>query len=197
MTIRRRRRREAESPAPEPRRRLGRGSTMTIGFLVVFGALAYAATVAKGGHRLIETAIDIDAPPAEVWAVLAETAHYPDWNPFIRRIEGEFRAEARLTVEIAPPGKSPQTFRPRVLRAEPEKELRWVGSYILPMVLEGQHLLLLEAGPAGGTRLHHAERFVGLLAAWGSAELFDATRQGFEAMNRALKARVEARPRRA
>jgi hypothetical protein len=45
---------------------------------------------------------------------------------------------------------------------------------------------------AGVCRFHHAERFSGILLPPVSKGLFEATRQGFEAMNAALKTRAEA-----
>jgi uncharacterized protein YndB with AHSA1/START domain len=68
--------------------------------------------------RRIETAIDISAPPVAVWGVLVDFAAHPDWNPFIRRLQGEARAGGRLEVTVQPPGGKPMTFRPRVLADE-------------------------------------------------------------------------------
>ena len=61
-------------------------------------------------HR-IESRIDINAPPSRVWAVLTDFAAMPGWNPFIRSISGEAKQDARLSVLIAPPGKSGKRFR--------------------------------------------------------------------------------------
>jgi uncharacterized protein YndB with AHSA1/START domain len=52
----------------------------------------------------ISREIEIDAPPDAVWAVLADTGAYPEWNPFVRRLSGELREGERLEAEIAPPG---------------------------------------------------------------------------------------------
>ena len=44
----------------------------------------------------IHTEIEIHAPAERVWQVLTDFAAYPQWNSFIRRVEGEIRAGARL-----------------------------------------------------------------------------------------------------
>jgi hypothetical protein len=38
-----------------------------------------------------------------MWAVVTDFAAYPEWNPFIGRISGDFQEGARLEVRIEPP----------------------------------------------------------------------------------------------
>jgi hypothetical protein len=142
--------------------------------------------------RTIDTSIDIDAAPAAVWAVLADTGRYPEWNPFVRSLSGDLHAGARLTVQIGPPGKSAMTLKPKVLAAVPGRGLRWVGRLGLPGIFDVEHAMELEPLPEGKTRFHHHERFRGVLVPFVGGVLRD-TERGFTAMNAALKARVEAR----
>ncbi len=141
--------------------------------------------------RTIQHSIDIDAPPAAVWAQLTDTAAYGEWNPFLRRLSGELTPGARLAVEIAPPGARSMRFKPKVLAAEPGRELRWLGRLGLPGIFDGEHSFRLEPLPGGGTRLVQAERFRGLLVGLFGGTL-EKTKAGFEQMNRALKQRTEA-----
>jgi hypothetical protein len=141
----------------------------------------------------IATEIGIDAPPARVWQVLVDFPAYPGWNPFIRALRGEARTGARLDASIQPPGRAAMRFTPRVLHCAPEQELRWLGHFLVPRLFDGEHAFVLQPVAGGGTRFLHSERFAGLLVPllFGTA-MREATRAGFEAMNRALKARVEA-----
>lgn len=50
--------------------------------------------------RELRREIDIDAPPAAVWAVLTDTRSYSEWNPFIPHLAGELREGAKLEVRI-------------------------------------------------------------------------------------------------
>jgi hypothetical protein len=138
----------------------------------------------------LRTEIDIAAPPAAVWDVLTDFESFPEWNPFIRRIEGVLAPRARLLVRIQPPGGRAMSFRPTVLRLEPERELAWRGRTLLPGLFDGEHLLALD--PLGaGVRFRHSENFSGVLVPLLRRSLETTTRRGFEAMNAALKARVE------
>ena len=137
----------------------------------------------------LHTDIEIEAGPARVWEILTDFASYPDWNPFIRSIEGEPRKGAKLEARIEPPGGRAMTFKPTVLAAEPGRELRWVGRVLLPGIFDGEHSLRIEP-TASGCRFHHGETFDGMLVPmFGS--ILAKTEQGFGAMNEALKRRVE------
>jgi hypothetical protein len=145
-------------------------------------------------HTVSHT-IEIDAPPEAVWNELADTGAYPDWNPFVRHLEGELKEGARLKAEIAPPGGRAMTFKPTVLAARPNQELRWRGRLLLPGVFDGEHAFEIEPLPQGRSRFTQSERFSGLLVRALRGTLGN-TERGFEAMNVALKARAEGvRPR--
>jgi len=69
-------------------------------------------------HEILSN-IDIAATPERVWSILTDLVAYPDWNPFIRSINGHIETGKKLTVSIQPVGGRAMTFRPTVLRAEP------------------------------------------------------------------------------
>lgn len=140
--------------------------------------------------RSISSAIEIDAPPEAVWRELADTGSYGDWNPFVRRLDGELTAGARLEVEITPPEGRAMTFRPKVLAAKPGRELRWRGHLLVPGLFDGEHSFVIEPLGEGRSRLTQSERFSGLLVRPLGGGL-GKTERGFEAMNLALKARAE------
>ena len=140
-------------------------------------------------HR-IETSIEIEAPPARVWAVLTDFAAMSDWNSFIRSISGDLTPGGRLSIHVVPPGKSGMRFKPTVITLEPERELRWLGRLVVPGLFDGEHYFLLHPLDGTRTRLTHGEKFTGLLVGPFRANLV-ATKAGFEAMNAALKSRAE------
>jgi hypothetical protein len=145
-------------------------------------------------ERRIQTQVDIEAPAAQVWALLADFPGMSFWNPFIRGISGRLERGARLAVYIAPPGKPGMRFRPRVLAVRPERELRWRGRLFLPGLFDGEHYFLIEPLAPGRTRFVHGERFTGLLVGFATRALAD-TEAGFRSMNAALKRRAEIQAR--
>lgn len=144
-------------------------------------------------EQCIETSIEISAPPSRVWGILTDFKSMEGWNPFIRSMAGPLAEGGRLLVEIAPPKQRAMTFRPKVLRVVPVRELRWLGTLLIPGLFNGEHYFLLDPAGDGATHFTQGERFTGLLVgAFQRQGMLKATQEGFEAMNAALKVRAEA-----
>lgn len=139
----------------------------------------------------LRTEIEIQASAERVWQILTDFANFPKWNPFIRRVSGEPRKGARLEVFLQPSGARGMTFRPEVIKAEPNRELRWLGHLLVPGLLDGEHIFTIE--PLGANRVRFAQReiFTGLLVPLFARWLHIETLRGFEEMNRALKIQAE------
>jgi hypothetical protein len=141
-------------------------------------------------HQILSE-IEIGATASRVWSILTDFAAYPSWNPFIRSISGDVEAGRRLAVSIQPDGGRAMTFRPTVLVAEPNSELRWVGRILFPGIFDGEHFFKITASESGRIRLTQGETFSGVLVGLAKASLDRGTKAGFDAMNHALKERAE------
>lgn len=141
----------------------------------------------------IERSIDIDATPATVWSILTDLGAYPTWNPFMTELSGELAVGAKLEVHIAPPGARAMTFKPTLLAVDPERELRWLGRFILPGLVDGEHSLRIEPLADGRSRFTQTERFSGLLVR-PLRSMLGKTELGFDQMNAALKEKAERSP---
>jgi hypothetical protein len=139
--------------------------------------------------RTVTTEVDIDRPVTHVWAVLTDFDGYPQWNPQIRRAEGELVAGRRVKLRMHPPRGRPVTIRPRIILVTPRRELRLRGS--LPGIFSGEHWFTLEP-TAGGccTHLTQGETYRGLIVPF-IGRAVTAALAGFQAHNAALKQRVE------
>jgi hypothetical protein len=141
----------------------------------------------------IRTTLDIDAPPAKVWSILADLAHWDDWNPIIRRVRGRVEADAPIDFSLRL-GKRAVPIQARMLRVEPERELCWKGprARALAPIFAGEHYFAVEPLDAGRTRFVHGERFTGLLVPVLWRRLEPALLRGYAKVNEALKRRAEA-----
>ncbi len=102
-------------------------------------------------------------PPSRVWHLLTDFPSFPQWNPFIRRASGKVREGEQLEVYLQPTGARGMTFRPCVLKAEPDRELRWLGHFLIPGLFDGEHIFTIEPLDAGRVRFVQREIFTGLL----------------------------------
>ncbi len=73
----------------------------------------------------IKTEILMNAASEKVWSILTNFDNYPNWNPFIKSIKGEVKVGNIITVRIEPPKSKGMTFRPKILKYEMNRELRW------------------------------------------------------------------------
>ena len=142
--------------------------------------------------QVIETEIEIDAPPERVWATFADFDRWPDWNPFARRLDGDVAVGETIAVRLEPPDGRGMTFKPRVLEFTPNRALRWRGKVVFPGVFDGEHQFRLEPVDERRTRFVQREEFSGLLVGIMMRSIRESTTNGFEAMNEALKEQVEA-----
>lgn len=140
----------------------------------------------------LHTEIDIRSAPEQVWDVLVDFDAYPEWNPFIVRASGRAEVGTKLENRLEPPGGKAITFKPTVTEVDREQTLEWLGRLVLPGVFDGRHRFELHPSN-GGTRFVQHEEIRGLLVPLFRRTLDQHTKPGFEAMNQALKVRVEDR----
>ncbi len=164
-------------------------------FVRVTGYILLAVIAIYGIGRVtgpsVYTEIEIAAPAPAVWAVLADTQGHADWNPLIISMEGEIKEGAQLRNVLQLQEGSTNVFSPTILVAEADAELRWLGSAGVKGIFDGEHYFLLEETDRGTTLFRHGENFTGVLSYPIFAFIGDDTVRGFEAMNVALKQRVE------
>ncbi|MEU9867154.1 SRPBCC domain-containing protein [Actinomadura sp. NPDC048021] len=141
-------------------------------------------------HKL-SADIEINASAAQVWQVLTDFRSYPEWNPFILSAVGEPRKGAKLVNKLAgTDGGKGMTFKPTVLVADPGHELRWIGRFGVPGVVDGEHYFLIQETGPGRVKLTQGENFTGFLVPFAGSAI--DVQDNFAAMNAALKQRVEA-----
>jgi len=136
--------------------------------------------------------IEIAAPIEAVWAELMNFSAYPEWNPFIRSIEGEPYSGAPESPNRAAGGRA-MTFRPVVLAAiRPRVPLERQGTGSRPV---RRRACVSTSGSGSTANSICAERNLQRPArAAVRSRVERSTKRGFELMNEALKARLERSP---
>ena len=131
----------------------------------------------------------IDAPPRAVWAVLTDLDRYPEWNPLFPQAAGDLAVGRRVTLRSTRDGGRSTTIRPRVTVVTAETELRWAGHLPGSILVAGEHSFTLKPGN-GGTLIMQRGAFRGFMVRF-SGRALDRAEAGFQALNEALKTRVE------
>jgi len=137
---------------------------------------------------ILSTAIDIDAPAGDVWAVLTDFPTYGEWSNFTR-VDGVATVGSKLAMKM--PGFP---FSATVTTARLGEELEWAASLFNRSVFCGQHTFTLSANHDGTTRVTNTETFSGwLLRPFEGFFKNDNADNGggYAAFNQALKKRVE------
>lgn len=145
----------------------------------------------------IRTTADIHATPQRVWEALADLSAYKDWNPYITRAGGGLEVGATLDLRLEAPGGPALAVRPVLLEAEAPRELRWLWAKGFSGICDTEQCFTIV--PKGENRTHviHRVTCTGLalslpgIGAATAARLETNFREGMEAMNRALKSRVQ------
>lgn len=135
----------------------------------------------------INTEIKIKASKQEIWNILMDFENYSEWNPFIEKIEGDPKLGNKIFVKLG--GMS---FRPKVKSNVEQQEFSWLGRLLMPGIFDGNHIFILKEDTNGTVNFIHKERFFGILVPFMKKKLNTEVKSQFEAMNEALKLKVEA-----
>ncbi|WP_406657558.1 SRPBCC domain-containing protein [Methanolobus sp. ZRKC2] len=133
------------------------------------------------------TDIEINAPAEKVWHILTDFENFEKWNPFILIKKGKLEAGSQLEVQLHPPGSKPMSFKPTVLKVNPVREFRWMGSMWIKGIFDGEHAFRIEELDKSRTRLIQCERFRGILAPLVLYIMGENIKAGFKEMNLSLK----------
>ena len=84
------------------------------------------------------------------------------------------------------------TFKPRVITVNPDQEFSWSGRLFIPGLFDGRHIFTILPLDDSRTMFIQREKFTGIMVPlFWLIGIIKNTRDGFEAMNQALKERAE------
>jgi hypothetical protein len=143
--------------------------------------------VLLAGCTSVQTKIEINAPARAVSAILYKFDDYPQWNPFIRKVDGTVAEGKMVNVTVKPVGKAEISGDTTIVSVS-EKHLSWRGSLRVPGIFHGEHEFIIEELGANRTLFYQNEKMSGLIIPFFD---FKPTEAGFVAMNEALKKKAE------
>jgi hypothetical protein len=138
----------------------------------------------------INNQVQINAPIAQVWRVLTDFDRFHEWNPVIRRIEGDLAVGRQVVMTVNTPHGERQ-WALRISRLDTGRELGWRFRERHPLLYRGEHTFWLAAIDEHTTRYIDRETFHGLLVPRRRHALGTQTKSGMVAMGDALKRRAE------
>lgn len=140
--------------------------------------------------KYLEKSIIINASAERVWQVLTDFEQWENWNSFITKSTGKAEEGTKLINTFDNDGKE-MIFKPKILKAEPNKELVWIGRLMMPGIFDGTHGFRIEEVGPDQVRFTNYENFKGLFSGMIMKKIYNKTAAGFEQMNQELKAQAE------
>ena len=135
--------------------------------------------------------LEIEAPVALVWDVIADLPRYPEWNPFVVRARSSLEVGEPIVMHVRLIPLFAQPQRETILECLPQQRLCY-GVTGVP--LNALHSLRYhELRPEGSERTHYCSHFElnGWLAPFTQALLGRLLKHRFAAATKALKERAE------
>jgi Uncharacterized conserved protein len=123
--------------------------------------------------------------------VLTDFPMFPEWNPFIREAHGDLRVGGKLRLSFTTPAGIGMKATATLVQVEPDYELRWIGSLLVPLLMDIEHFFIVEPLSPNKTRFVHGETFGGMLVPVFIRMLQSEVMGAYRAMNQALKQRAE------
>ena len=142
----------------------------------------------------IRTEIMLPASPEKSWEVLTDFARYPDWNPYLPRVEGKLAAGETVSFTLVDENfPEPFDLTARLGEVSDNKRFYWSGRLGIQGLFDTKHVFELHPRDDGNTDLYHYEEFRGLIPALlpQREKRSGYTRAAFERMNRALYQRLK------
>jgi hypothetical protein len=139
----------------------------------------------------VEHSIEIAAPAAAVWRVLADLDRWGTWNPLYVEASGRPVVGRPFAMTIALEGMNPQKARATIVSVEPEALLEYAISNLGGLVKAFRYVQIEPLDP-GTCAVRNGEIMTGLVGRLLARAIGEKVRKGLQGMNEALKAKAES-----
>lgn len=139
----------------------------------------------------VEVSTTVAAPPERVWQIFLDIGEYPEWNPFIRRLEGSLDLGGRVDFD-SEMGDDIRTRTKAEIVERSDDRLTWLAHLGMRGMLDSRHSFSIRSTAEGSEFIQH-ERMSGLLIPISRRTIVTNLPASFAALNEALADRVQTR----
>ena len=142
---------------------------------------------------IVSDRVEIDATPAQVWAVITDFASYEEWNPFTVRVEATLELGSPVVLHLPDPSKPGETFatHEQISVIDAPHHLQYNTGDSIPGIHAVRDQWVEDLGD-GRSAYRTTDVFTGEHAGPVFAMQQEWVTAGFNATAHALKARVES-----
>lgn len=152
-------------------------------FLLFISMPAIAQTISDK-HK-VQTQITIKTTPEKVWKVLTDFEKYPEWHPYIIKIDGNLKKKSKIKVTYKKNDHEEGVFSAYIIENEANKKLSWGGS--LGFIFRAKHYYTIEPVGNDSIKFTQGEYWKGIFGGMYGKKIYEDTTRKFELMNRKLK----------
>ena len=172
--------------SPLSKTHLSRYLVVTLLLLCAFPGLLQAQN--KVSPQGVRIEAEMQANPEEVWEMLLEFDAYPDWNPYIRSIDGVAEKGKRLHIVIDGKEKT-YDFKAKVLELVPQHAFAWGGSALF--FFKARHYFEIIPMENGQLRFIQGESWGGLFGKSYGKKVYEEAAVNFEKMNKVMAEKLQ------
>lgn len=141
---------------------------------------------------VVERSIDIDAPAARVFEVITRASGWDAWSTMLSFRGGEVAVGREIRLGLRTPSAA-YDFTATVTELTQDRAFEWLARTGIPHLFDGRHRFEITPLGADRCRLRNVERYTGLLVpVVRRTAMMRAAPEGFDAMNREIRAWAEA-----
>lgn len=135
----------------------------------------------------LKTEIHISRKPEVVWGKITDLSGWPEWNPIVNKLEGEFKPGAELVITMSDSkGKDGKMYKATITNIDKNAEFRFIATMMSKSVFSAERILELKESE-GGTLFIQREIYTGFLVSLFWKKLQEDALPMLVSMNEALK----------
>lgn len=161
-------------------------------FFFLWMILIYPAVISAQvlcSEREIRTEIIIRTSSEAAWNLLTDFEKYPEWHPYIQKVEGEPVLKHKLKITVYNEDSTTSRFSAYILEFRPNETLSWGGS--LGFIFRAKHYFIIRKIDADTIQLIQGEYWKGLFGKSYGRKIYRDTFNKFNLMNSRMKTLLE------